>query len=51
MPIARWIQRRIMWIAVLGDAVFEDMSFQERHATHDDTPDIDEVLQQYLHGE
>jgi hypothetical protein len=51
MPIARWIQSRIMWITGLGDAVFEDMSLQDRHAAHDDTADIDEVLQQYLYGE
>jgi hypothetical protein len=51
MPIARWIQRIIMWITYLGDAVFEDMSLQDRHATHHDTADTDEVLQQYMHGE
>jgi hypothetical protein len=51
MPIARCIQRRIIWITGLGDAVFGYMSLQERHATHDDTPGIKEVLQQYLHGE
>jgi hypothetical protein len=40
-----------MWITGLGDAQFEDMRHQDRHATHDDTADIDEVLKQYLRGE
>jgi hypothetical protein len=35
----------------LGDAIFEDMSDNDRHATHDDTGDTDVVLLQYLHGE
>jgi hypothetical protein len=49
MLIERWIQRRVMWITDFADAMFENMSHQDRHATYDGTADIDEVLQQYLY--
>jgi hypothetical protein len=40
-----------MWITGLSDAVLKDMSYQDRHATHDDIADIGEVLQKCQHGE
>jgi hypothetical protein len=48
MPIARWIQRRIMWITGLGDAVFADVI---EDTGIDDTNDAGHLLNEYFHGE
>jgi hypothetical protein len=48
MPITRWIQRRIMWITGIGDAVFADVT---EDTGLDDTDNDGHLFDEYLHGE